>query len=202
MKHYDYTVIGSGPAGKRAAIQAAKLNKNVAIIEKKGVVGGVTVHTGTIPSKTLREAVLYLSGWRQRGFYGRSYKLKQRISAEDLMQRLEITLRHEVEIIQHQLTRNNVDIIHAKASFIDEHTLKLIDHANEESIITAEKILIAVGTCPHHPANITFDGVSIIDSDDVLKMTKLPKSLAVVGAGVIGVEYATIFSAMDIEVTY
>ena len=114
--HYDFIVIGSGPAGKRAAIQACKLEKKVLLVEKWAIVGGVTVHTGTIPSKTLRETVLFLSGWRQRGIYGRSYKVKGTITAEDLGQRLQQTLTHEVEIIQHQLMRNNVEVTHGHAA--------------------------------------------------------------------------------------
>jgi NAD(P) transhydrogenase len=123
--HYDMIVIGSGPAGKRAAIQAAKIGKKVLLVEKNEVVGGVTVHTGTIPSKTLRETVLFLSGWRQRGIYGRSYKVKDHISANDLKQRLTSTLGHEIEIIQHQLMRNNVEIEYGHARFNDEHSVSV-----------------------------------------------------------------------------
>ncbi len=125
--HYDFIAIGSGPAGKRAAIQAAKLGKNVLLIEKGQIVGGVSVHSGTIPSKTLRETVLFLSGWRQRGIYGRSYKVKDNITAEDLTQRLHSTISQEVEIIQHQLMRNNVEILYGHARFKDEHTLAVED---------------------------------------------------------------------------
>lgn len=201
MEHYDLLVIGSGPAGQRASIQAAKLGKKTAIVDKSFLIGGVSLHTGTIPSKTMREAVLYLSGWRQRGFYGRSYRVKQYITAEDLTQRLETTIRGQVEILQHQLFRNRVDVIGGMASFIDAHTLQIETTKDEVREIKADKILIATGTTPSHPDHISFDGKVILDSDDILELTELPHSIVVVGAGVIGAEYASIFSAMDIEVT-
>ena len=199
--HYDFIAIGSGPAGKRAAIQAAKLGKSVLLIEKNPVVGGVSVHTGTIPSKTLRETVLFLSGWRQRGIYGRSYKVKENITAEDLTQRLQSTLSHEVEIIQHQLMRNNVEILHGHARFKDEHTLTVEDSEGTMVEYSADYILICVGTKTRRPENIPFNGDSIIDSDEIINMRRIPKKLLVVGGGVIGMEYATIFKALDIEVT-
>jgi NAD(P) transhydrogenase len=201
VEHYDLLVIGSGPAGQRASIQAAKLGKKTAIVDKSFLIGGVSLHTGTIPSKTMREAVLYLSGWRQRGFYGRSYRVKQYITAEDLTQRLETTIRGQVEILQHQLFRNRVDVIGGLASFVDAHTLKIETGDDDIREIKADKILIATGTTPSHPDHISFDGKVILDSDDILELTELPHSLVVVGAGVIGAEYASIFSAMDIEVT-
>jgi NAD(P) transhydrogenase len=125
MLNFDFIVIGSGPAGQRAAIQAAKLGKSVALIENRRVVGGVTVHTGTIPSKTLREAVLYLTGWTQRGLYGQSYRLKQNLTIDDLMQRLQITIRNEVSVIESQLGRNGVTVFHGIASFKDPHTVQV-----------------------------------------------------------------------------
>ena len=199
--HYDFIAIGSGPAGKRAVIQAAKLGKSVLLIEKNPIVGGVSVHTGTIPSKTLRETVLFLSGWRQRGIYGRSYKVKENITAEDLTQRLQSTLSHEVEIIQHQLMRNNVEILHGHARFKDEHTVIVEDSEGTMVEYSADHILICVGTKTRRPDNIPFNGDSIIDSDEIINMRRIPKKLLVVGGGVIGMEYATIFKALDIEVT-
>jgi NAD(P) transhydrogenase len=199
--HYDFIAIGSGPAGKRAVIQAAKLGKSVLLIEKNPIVGGVSVHTGTIPSKTLRETVLFLSGWRQRGIYGRSYKVKENITAEDLTQRLHSTLSHEVEIIQHQLMRNNVEILHGHARFKDEHTLTVEDSEGTMVDYSADNFLICVGTKTRRPENIPFNGDSIIDSDEIINMRRIPKKLLVVGGGVIGMEYATIFKALDIEVT-
>ena len=201
MEHYDLLVIGSGPAGQRASIQAAKLGKRTAIVDKNFLIGGVSLHTGTIPSKTMREAVLYLSGWRQRGFYGRSYRVKQYITAEDLTQRLETSIRGQVEVLQHQLFRNRVDVIGGAASFIDPHTLKVETEKSEAREIRADKILISTGTKPSHPDHISFDGKVVLDSDDILEITELPHSIVVVGAGVIGAEYASIFSALDIGVT-
>jgi len=199
--YYDFIVIGSGPAGKRAAIQATKLGKRVLLVEKTLVVGGVTVHTGTIPSKTLRETVLFLSGWRQRSIYGRSYKVKDHITAEDLTQRLNTTLAKEVEIIQHQLMRNNVEIAYGHARFKDEHTINVEDHDGGVTEYRADKFLICVGTKTRRPDNVPFDGDSIIDSDEIINMKRIPKKLLVVGGGVIGLEYATIYKALDIEVT-
>jgi NAD(P) transhydrogenase len=199
--HYDLIVIGSGPAGKRAAIQATKIGKTVLVVEKQEIVGGVSVHTGTIPSKTLRETVLFLSGWRQRGIYGRSYKVKENITAEDLKQRLTSTLNHEIEIIQHQLMRNNVDIMHGHARFKDEHSITVEDHEGSIHEYTGDNFVICVGTKTRRPDDVPFDGESVIDSDEILNLHRIPKKLLVVGGGVIGLEYATIFKALDVEVS-
>ena len=200
--HYDLLVIGSGPSGQRAAVQAAKLGKRAAVIERKRVVGGNAVHTGTIPSKTLRETVLNLTGWRERGFYGRSYRVKKDITIQDLKQRLQITLGHEIEVMQHQLMRNGVEVISGQAHFVDEHTVRVTESADSDPVdYTADFVVLAVGTRPHRPGHIPFDRKKIIDSDDILRMEKLPRTMAVIGGGVIGIEYATIFSALDINVT-
>ncbi|MBX9604868.1 MAG: Si-specific NAD(P)(+) transhydrogenase [Gammaproteobacteria bacterium] len=201
MTKYDFVVIGSGPAGQRAAIQAAKLGRSVALIERAFFIGGACVHTGTIPSKTLREAVLYLTGWRQRGFYGRSYRVKERITAEDLMQRLDITVRHEIEILVHKLHRNFVDTIAGSAVFESPHVLRVTTGPDESRLVEADKILIATGSRPVHPPGIPFDLPNVVDSDNILDMRELPRTVVVVGAGVIGVEYASILSALDIGVT-
>ena len=198
---YDFIVIGSGPAGQRAAIQAAKLGKNVAVIDRLMAVGGVCLHTGTIPSKTLREAVIYLSGYGQRGLYGQGYRLKADLTMDDLKQQINTTIRREVEVLKHQLTRNGVHVLNGNAEFVDAHTVRVEDHRGEVSTISAEKFLISTGTHPVRPEGIPFDGKQIIDSDGILQLERLPRSLTVVGAGVIGIEYAAIFSAMDIEVT-
>jgi len=194
-------VIGSGPGGQRAAIQAAKLGKRVAIVEQQEILGGVTAHTGTIPSKTLREAVLYLCGWREKGFYGRSYRVKANITADDLMQRLRATIKQQIEIIQHQLTRNGVTVVTGAASLVDPHTLRIVNLAGHEQLLRADNVVIATGTVPHRPADIPFDDVTIIDSDGVLGIRDIPRTMTVIGAGVIGVEYATIFSALDTKIT-
>jgi NAD(P) transhydrogenase len=201
MDDYDLAVIGSGPAGRRAAVQAAKLGRSVLVVENRFRVGGVSVHTGTIPSKTLRETVLNLSGWRERGFYGRSYRVKKDIAGADLGIRLAKTLEHEIEVLEHQFQRNGVRTQGGAARFIDPHKLTITCPQGEEQTISAERVLIAVGTSPYRPASIPFNGTSIIDSDDLIATPRVPRSLTVIGAGVIGLEYATIFSALDVPVT-
>lgn len=198
---YDFIVIGSGPSGRRAAIQAAKLGKSVLVVEKGRRVGGVSVHTGTIPSKTLRETVLNLTGWRERGFYGRAYRVKKDIGAADLMARLHMTLNHEVDVLEHQFARNAVSSVTGTGSFIDAHHIAVTTEAGERRVFRGEKFLIAVGTRPHRPADVPFDGHRVLDSDEVVDLKRLPRSLTVIGAGVIGVEYATIFSALDVSVS-
>ncbi|EPE98496.1 MULTISPECIES: Si-specific NAD(P)(+) transhydrogenase [Rhizobium] len=201
MFQYDLVVVGSGPAGRRGAIQAAKLGKKVLVIEQGKRVGGVSVHTGTIPSKTLRETALNLSGWRERGFYGRSYRVKEEISADDLRRRLLITLDHEVEVLEHQFARNRVQHIRGKASFVDASTLEVVKDDGEVVKVTGASVLLAVGTKPFRPDYIPFDNKTVLDSDELLDIGELPRSMAVIGAGVIGIEYATIFSALDTAVT-
>ena len=200
-QHYDLIVIGSGPAGRRAAVQAAKLKKSVLVVEKGQRVGGVCVHTGTIPSKTLRETVLNLSGWRERGFYGRAHRAKADITAEDLRRRLSITLDHEVEVLEHQFARNGVASVGGAARFLDAHTIEITGEGGEVKHFYGDCFIIAVGTEPHRPASIPFDGDAIVDADEILELKRVPRSLAVIGASVIGVEYATIFSALDVKVT-
>jgi NAD(P) transhydrogenase len=200
MAHHDLIVIGSGPAGRRAAVQAAKLRKSVLIVEKGQRVGGVCVHTGTIPSKTLRETVLNLSGWRERGFYGRAHRAKRNIDAADLRQRLAITLDHEVEVLEHQFARNNVEWVTGLATFIDPNTIEVASQGDLQRH-TADSIILAVGTAPYRPSHIPFDGELILDADEILDLKRLPRSLAVIGGSVIGMEYATIFSALDVKVT-
>ncbi|WP_104667295.1 Si-specific NAD(P)(+) transhydrogenase [Ensifer adhaerens] len=201
MNQFDLIVVGSGPAGRRGAIQAAKLGKKVLVIEQGKRVGGVSVHTGTIPSKTLRETALNLSGWRERGFYGRSYRVKQEISADDLRQRLIITLNHEVEVLEHQFARNRVQQMRGKASFVDSTTLEVVKDDGETILVSGTSIMLAVGTKPFRPDYMPFDGKTVLDSDELLDIATLPRSLVVIGAGVVGIEYATIFSALDTQVT-
>ncbi|MBY8975574.1 Si-specific NAD(P)(+) transhydrogenase [Rhodobacteraceae bacterium NNCM2] len=201
MSTYDFIVIGSGPSGKRAAIQCAKLGKSVLVVEKGREIGGVSVHTGTIPSKTLRETALNLSGWRERHFYGRSYRAKGDIHAEDLLERLTKTLRYEVDVLEHQFTRNRVDTVRGTARFTSANQIDVELDSGDVHTYEAGKFLLAVGTVPFRPAEIPFDGTSVLDSDEMLLLPTLPRSLIVIGAGVIGVEYATIFNALDVNVT-
>ncbi|MGI9487201.1 MAG: Si-specific NAD(P)(+) transhydrogenase [Geminicoccaceae bacterium] len=201
MSAYDLIVIGSGPAGRRASIQAAKLGKSVLVIDRHPQVGGVSVHAGTIPSKTLRETILNLSGYRERGFYGRTYRVKKEISADDLRERLSLTLDHEVETLEHQFARNRVTIVTGHARFIDPHTIEVQKPNGACTRFTASCFIIAVGTKPFRPPEIPFDGETVLDSDEILSLKRLPRTLTVIGAGVIGLEYATMFSALDLQVT-
>jgi len=182
---YYLIVIGSGPAGQKAAIQAAKLHKKVAIIERGRDIGGVAVHTGTIPSKTLREAAMYLSGYDQRGVYGKSYRLKDDLTMGDLLQRVAITINQETEVMAHQLRRNGVNIIQGTASFIDPHKIRVENRHGKITEYHAEHVVLSTGTKPHRPSHIPFDGEVIMDSDDILFLKKLPRTMAVVGAGVV-----------------
>jgi NAD(P) transhydrogenase len=201
MHDYDMIVIGSGPSGRRAAVQSAKIGKSVLVIEKGRRVGGVSVHTGTIPSKTLRETVLNLSGWRERGFYGRSYRVKQDIDAGDLMARLHKTLDHEVEVLEHQFNRNAVKTARGAGRFVGPHEVEVTAETGEQRTYRATHLLIACGTRPFRPDYVPFNRTSVFDSDEIIELPRLPRSLTVIGAGVIGIEYATIFSALDVAVT-
>ncbi len=199
---YDIVIIGSGPAGHRAAIQSAKLGKRVAVIEKKALIGGVSVNTGTIPSKTLREAVLHLSGFRQRSIYGASYTVKQHITMNDLLLRADHVIRHEIEINKHQLQRNGVELFAGIATLVDQHTVHLNFLGKKgEDEITTRHIIIAVGTTVAKPEHIPFDGETIFTSDGLLKLGNLPRTLTVVGGGVIGCEYACMFATLGVRVT-
>ena len=194
---YDLLVIGSGPAGQRAAIQGAKLDKRVAVIERTTVLGGISVNLGTIPSKTLREAVLELSGYRSREFYGASYTVKQHITMQDLLVRTNKVIQHEIDVTRHQLMRNNVEVISATAAFEGPETVRLdfIDGSTARTV-RAQHIVIASGTETTQDPQIPLDGKNILTSDDVFKLDRLPRTLAVVGAGVIGCEYASIFACV------
>ena len=201
MSHYDLVIIGSGPAGRTAAIQAGKLKRKVLVVDRKDRLGGVSIHTGTIPSKTLRETVLNLSGWRERSFYGRSYRVKDEIGASDLRDRLEKTLDYEVDVLEHQFNRNHVETLHGVARFLSKTEIEVTTGTGEVAQVTSKKFLIATGTKTYRPDNVPFNGTNILDSDEFLEMSQIPRSLIVVGAGVIGVEYATMFSALDVKVT-
>ena len=199
MAHYDLLVIGTGPAGQKAAVQAAKLGKIVGIIERKEVVGGVSTNTGTIPSKALREAVLYLAGFRQRTLYGAEYRLKKTITIEDLAFRANHVIKNEIEIVQNQMARNGIDLIYGEASFIDPHRIN-IQRAGTTTEHRAHVIVIGVGTEPARPAEIPFDEDTIIDTDGLLTLKHLPTSMVIVGGGVIGTEYASILAMIGVPV--
>ncbi|HEY7114218.1 MAG TPA: Si-specific NAD(P)(+) transhydrogenase [Thermoanaerobaculia bacterium] len=197
---YDLVVIGSGPAGQKGAIAAAKLGKRVAIIDRKEMVGGVCLHTGTIPSKTLREAILYLSGFQQRSFYGRDYSLKDSIAVSDLSFRIQTVMARELEVIRAQLKRNGVVTFNGTARFTDAHTLQ-VDNGEGTILVKGDHLLIACGTRPAHSKAIPLDGKRVIDSDQLNQVERLPRDLIVVGAGVIGLEYASMLTALNIKVT-
>src|SRR5580700_9925071 len=199
---YDLLVIGSGPAGKRAAIQGAKLEKRVAVVERTTVLGGVSVNLGTIPSKTLREAALELSGYRSREFYGASYTVKQNITMQDLLVRTNKVIHHEIDVTRHQLMRNGVEVIPAAASFAGPDTVRLdYSDGSTSRTVKAQSIVIACGTDTTRDSHVPFDGTHIFTSDEVMQLDRLPRTLAVVGAGVIGCEYASIFAALGVRVT-
>jgi NAD(P) transhydrogenase len=197
---YDLVVIGSGPAGQKAALNASKLGKSVAIIERSNNVGGVCIHTGTIPSKAIREAVLHLTGLRERSLYGDSYAVKHDIHMSDLLHRAEHVVRSEVSVIHNQMHRNGIALLTGTASFLDAHTLR-VTREEETHEVRGEHILVAVGTEPARPASVPFTKGRVIDSTEFLSMAELPRTLIVVGGGVIGVEYACMMAAVGVRVT-
>ena len=198
MEHFDVIIIGSGPAGEKAAAQAAYIGKKVLVIEKEPVVGGAMVNTGTLPSKTLRETALFFSGKKQRGMYGIEFQLGKQITVQDLMFRKNFIIKKEIETINENLAKHKVEQIQGTAYFIDEHTIGIEGSAEKFS---GDFILIAVGTHPFHPNYIPFEEEQIYDSDEILEMIKIPKSMVIIGAGVIGCEYACMFAALGIEIT-
>ncbi len=200
MQAYDLVVIGSGPGGQRAAIQAAKSGKRVAMVEKGVGVGGVCTNTGTIPSKTMREAVLHLSGFYYQNFYGANYRVKETVTMADLNYRIQRVIESEVSVIQAQLQRNGVDLLHGVGSFLDAHRIQ-VENGNGRNELEAANVLIATGTKPAVNAKVPVNGRTIIDSDQILNMTQIPKTLIVVGGGVIGVEYACMFATLGVRVT-
>ena len=201
---YDFVVIGGGPAGRRAAIQASKLGKSVAVVDDQKLIGGVSVHTGTLPSKTIRESVMSVTGWRDQHFKSRQPRNGVKAMQDSINSRLSTTLGDEVEVIDSQLARNNVAILKGKAKFSGPNKLAIEQNFQGKKTVfsvTADKFLIAVGTKPFRPKSIPFNGTTIIDSDSVAANLSMPKSIAVIGGGVIGLEYATIFSTLEIPVT-
>ena len=199
---YDLVVIGSGPGGQKAAVAASKLGKTVAVIERGWMLGGVCVNTGTIPSKTLREAVVYLTGMSQRELYGSSYRVKDKITTEDLHLRTAHVITKEVDVVRAQLMRNKIDLFTGHGRFLDPHTIVVDnDRDAERTTVTGDHIVIATGTKPARPEGIEFDDERVLDSDGILGLKKVPSSMVVIGAGVIGIEYASIFAALGTKVT-
>ena len=199
MPAYDLIVIGSGPAGEKGAAQAAYFGKRVAMIEREPVLGGACVNTGTVPSKTLRESALHLSGFRQRGFAADEVDVKKHVNVADFMYRKQIVVEREWQRIDTNLRRHQIDRFTGSARFLSPHSVE-VKNAIGTEVLEADKFLIATGSSPHRPSHVPFDDEFVCDSDSILRMSSMPKSLAVVGAGVIGCEYASIFAALDVEV--
>ena len=199
MKHYDLIVIGSGPAGQKAAIQAAKLGKRVCIIEKNPVLGGAGINTGTIPSKALREAVLYLTGTNKRALFGENFRPKRDITIEDLTYVSQQVIHNELAVIREQFDRNGVDLMWGAASFEGPKLLQVQKSDNNE-LLSADFFVICSGTRPATPISVPFNDTNVFTSDGLLKLRCLPKSIIIVGGGVIGVEYACMLGALGVRV--
>ena len=199
MQTYDLLVIGSGPAGQRAAIQGAKLGKRVALVEKREVVGGACINTGTIPSKSMREAVMHLSGYQYQGIYGMSYRVKEKITVADLSFRVQQVIKTEIDVTTAQLSRNSIEVLAGAASFIDPHHVR-VENSRGQSEYEAAVIVVATGTRTAESPLVPINGRTIINSDQVFSLGSIPKTLIVVGGGVIGVEYASMFAALGVRV--
>jgi NAD(P) transhydrogenase len=199
MQTFDMMVLGSGPAGQRAAIQASKCGKRVALFEKSEVVGGTCINNGTIPSKTMREAVMHLSGFNYQNIYGVNYRVKEKITMADLAFRVQHMIKTEVDVTQAQLSRNNIEMLFGVAAFVDPHTIRACGTRGTVDY-QAENIIIATGTKPAVSSKVPINGRTIVNSDQVLQMQEIPKTLIVVGGGVIGVEYACMFATLGVRV--
>jgi len=200
MRHFDCIVVGTGPAGQKAAIQAAKLGKKVAIIEKNNSIGWAAINTGTIPSKALREAVLHLTGASKRGLFGDNYRVKRQITISDLIYVSQQVIHHELTIVRDHFDRNGIELIWGEARFEQENVI-YIDRPDDFEVISADKFIIATGTRPATPQSVPFDKQAVFTSDGLLKLDALPKTMIVVGGGVIGVEYACMLAAVGVKVT-
>src|ERR1700733_5688677 len=199
MQTFDMIVLGSGPAGQRAAIQASKCGRRVAVVEKREGVGGTSVNTGTIPPKTMREAVLHLSGYGYENIYGINYRVKDKITMADLAFRVQHVIKTEIDVTLAQLSRNNIEMLFGCASFVDPHTLR-VENSRGSTQYSAESVVIATGTKPAVSAKVPLNGHTILNSDQILQMAELPKTLIVVGGGVIGVEYTCMFATLGVRV--
>jgi NAD(P) transhydrogenase len=198
---FDLLVIGSGPGGQKAAIAAAKLDRRVALVERPDMLGGVCLNTGTIPSKTLREAVLYLTGLDQREMYGQSYRVKDDITIADLAARTRHVVGKENDVVRSQLSRNRVAVLTGTAHFAGTNDIEVADGDGRLRTVSAERIVIATGTKPARPASVDFDERTVMDSDGIINLERVPRSMVVAGAGVIGIEYASMFAALGTKVT-
>jgi NAD(P) transhydrogenase len=199
MQKFDIIVIGSGPAGQRAAIQGAKCGRHVVVVEQREIVGGACINTGTIPSKTMREAVMHLSGFQYQGIYGVNYRVKDKITMADLGFRVTQVIKTEVDVTQAQLTRNGVEVLIGRASFLSATQVR-VENSRGQSDLEAPVIIIATGTKPAVSATVPINGRSIVNSDQILQIPEIPKTMIVVGGGVIGVEYTCMFAVLGVRV--
>ena len=198
---YDLVVVGSGPSGQKGAIAAAKMNRRVALVERRhGAMGGVCLHSGTIPSKTMREAILHLTGYRQRDVYRESFRKKHEIPMQQLRRKLDQVTQSELDIVQDQLVRNGIDVFAGQARFVGPHAIR-VAQLNGAVTLEAERVLLACGSRPSRPDHVPFDGKSVFDSDEILQLDAIPRSMIVVGGGVIGIEYAIMYAILGVAVT-
>jgi NAD(P) transhydrogenase len=200
MQPYDLVVIGSGPAGQKGAIAAAKLGKRVAVVDRLDMLGGVCIHGGTVPSKTLREAILHLTGFRHRSFYGSDYVVRNRISIRDLAARVAQVTEREISVVKDQLRRNDIEFFSGTARFVDPHTLE-VEGLDQMHVVRGNNFLIACGTRPARHPDIPFDGKHVLASDQFFQMDEIPKELIIVGGGVIGLEFASMLAALNVVIT-
>jgi NAD(P) transhydrogenase len=198
---YDLVVIGSGPAGQKAAINAAKLGKRVVVIERAESVGGASVHSGTIPSKTVRDAILYLTGFTERAFYGQDYRLRERITREEIAPRVQAIVARETHIVRSQFNRNRVTELHGTARFTDPHSVDIVSADGPSATVRGSYVLIACGTRPAQNRSIPVDGKRIVDTDRLPELSDLTRDIVIIGGGVIGLEYASMLAALEIRVT-
>src|SRR3989441_11119632 len=199
MDHYDLIVIGAGPAGEKGAAQAAYFGKRLALIERAPHPGGAGINTGTVPSKTLRETALYFSGLGQHGLYGVDYQVKSHLTVKDFMYREQEVVRSLRQVVTENIVRHKIQLFHGQASFEDPHTLRVTRENEPDRLLSGDIVLVATGSVPTRPKDVPFDDRRVHDSDEILEMVNLPRSMAVVGGGVIGCEYTTIFAALGIK---
>lgn len=199
-RDYDILIVGSGPGGEKAAVQAAKLGKRVAVIERKPFVGGAGLHTGTLPSKTLRETAIYLAGFKQRAIFGFFSAPGRELTLEELMLKKNEVIRRQMEVVIDHFARNNIEIIYGEAAFLDKHSLSIAKQDGSKQVLTGDIIVLAPGTSPARPEEMPFDAEHLFDSDTILGLKNIPTTLTVIGGGVIGLEYACIFAALGVKV--
>ena len=201
VREYDLVVIGSGPAGEKAAIEASKMGKSTAIVERRSVQGGVCIHTGTIPSKTLRETVMYIAGLRQRSVYGLVGGARPNLSIRELMYRKDQVIQEELDVIQQNMARHRIEVIKGSGRIVNANTVAVTDDGRETMLLKAQVIIIATGTRPYRPPDIHFDNKFIHDGESILDLDVIPRRLTIIGGGVIGCEYASIFTHIGVQVT-